>query len=223
MANSCVKIVGGCLVEINRLDACGLPLLGSGHPNNTIRTKGLIQVELTPDIDNGTEIVERTMCGDLCINEKDCPVIKGMTGKLRLCAIDPAILEMLIGVTPIVAGVGNDVIGGSLKGESRSQCNKFSMKIWGKPAQGCTPSEKPWVVFGLPLCENAVISSTLTFANKQAQLWEIDFYAREGNADFVDPGDVFTQAQMSNHLLSWIAVDSVPTETGCGEYVTLTA
>jgi hypothetical protein len=184
-----------------------------------IRSKGLIQVELTPDVDTGTEILERNMNGTICVNEKDCPVIKGFNGKLKLCAVDPAILEMTVGVSPIVNPLVNtEFIGGSLRGESRSQCNKFALKVWGKQAIGCGSSSDPYVVFGLPQCDNAVLSSTITFANKQHQAWEIDFYACEGHDDFSDPTDVFLDVDQQGKVLAWKTAATIPTETNCGAY-----
>jgi hypothetical protein len=143
-----------------------------------------------------------------------------MNAKLKMCAFDPIVLELLVGATPIRDEVDPLVIRGfNVKGESRQNCNKFWLKLWSVPSQGCSDGGNPYVLWGFSLAENAHISNTFTFAHRQHVAVEVDFYIREGNAMFVDPMGHFKPSDLSDHLYATKEVASIPEPTAIGTYL----
>ena len=219
MADCLPSIVGGCGIEIIKSDACGIPVLGA---NNYIRSKGFVRFSMTPEIEAGTAVREYNMCGDLCVDRPACPIPIGFNAKLELCKVDPAVLSLLLGYTPIMGGVANaDIVGMSAVGSANNVCNHFSMKIWGVNDGSCGGAEAPYVVFILPHALNPVLSSELVFAKDTKQTWAIDFVVRDGNALYEDPGAIFADAEVQGRPLAWKCAASIPAYTNPGEFGTI--
>jgi hypothetical protein len=218
MSVCATKVIGGCLVQLIREDACGVPLVG--QPNNMIRTKGFVSLSLTPDIEAATTITERTACGELCVNERTCPITKGLTGKMKICNSDPALLELLLGYSPIL-DANLDFAGFSMKGESDSECKNLSMIVWGQTTSKCGDGQSPWQAFHLGRVSDFVLSSTLTFQYGTPMDYEIDFYARETAQTYTDPSGIFAPTEVGGRLMSVKCVSTIPAPGEPGTYMSI--
>lgn len=212
MANFCPKPVNGVALEIVKLDACGLPVAG---PNNGFRTRGFINLSLTPVIEAASDILEYNASGDPCVDIKGCPILRGFDAKLRVCGVNP-VLTSIMGLSSTILQT-TDIIGSHFKSGNSSQCSRFGMKVWAKTDGDCDAASLPYVAY-IFTAQNPVLSGDITFAKDTIQNMEIDFYVSRANASFVDPGTVFTAAEFpngANGLMSFKGVSTLPTTSDC--------
>jgi hypothetical protein len=73
----------------------------------------------------------------------------------------------------------------------------------------------------LPRTSDWVLSSNLVWQHATAQSWELDFYAREAPASYVDPAGTFVPAQVGGKLFAVNCVNTIPTPTAPGAYGTI--
>jgi hypothetical protein len=221
MAAVCPSVVSGCMVEFIREDECGNPLVGGAFTNNMIRTTGLISVSLTPDVENGGAIFERNMCGDPCVNERECAVTKGYNGKLRLCKIDSGVLDLL-GVSSPLFDNNLDIIGGKMRSEASQNCTNASMRIWGRTPRRCADGSVPFVVSYIPRAMDFVLTSELAWQHNTLQTWEIDFYVRSSSSVFSDPTGMFTDSEVRDTPFVWKAWSgALPSATPLCQFETI--
>lgn len=218
MANFCPKPVNGVVLEIIKLDACGLPVTG---PNNAIRTRGFINLSLSPVVEAAADILEYNAGGEACVDIKGCPVLRGFDGKLRLCGINPIATNML-GLTSSILAT-TDVIGSHFKTGNADSCARFAMKVWAKTDGNCDAATLPYVVYTFN-AQNPSLSGDITFAKDTTHNIEVDFYVSRANATFVDPTTVFTATEFpigANGLLSWKGVATIPTVTNDCAFISI--
>lgn len=211
MANFCAKPVKGCILEIIKLDACGLPVTGA---NNMVRTKGWISLNLSFDVEAGVDLLQYSACGDPLVNTKGCPALKGMNGKLILAGIDPTALSILGIGSPILSTVViTDIVGTHIKEGSSANCNRFGVKVFAVNDGDCEGAALPYTAFAFS-AQNPVLAGDITFAKDTLINTEIDFYVSKTNSAYVDPFTVFTPTEFPNGkggLLSVKGVATLPT------------
>lgn len=97
MAFCCPKSIRACALRLTRLNASGVPL-NPLTPQSRIQTSGFVELNLTPRYESGGTEIVRDPGGDVRIVDTDFDVLLGMEVRLRLCAVNPVVLEMLTGL-----------------------------------------------------------------------------------------------------------------------------
>jgi hypothetical protein len=106
MSARCLTPIKFCAFRVTRLDALGNVAAG---PNNSYVSGHAIQMQVTPDIDAGTERVLRNGCDCIAAQYKPDPILKRWNLVLDRDALEPGLEEMLLGNTIILDG--SDPIG----------------------------------------------------------------------------------------------------------------
>lgn len=101
MAAKCLTPIRFCAFRVTLLDVFGNVAAG---PNNSIVSGKAIQVQVTPDMDTGTERTVRNGCDCIVAEYLPDPILKRWTFQLDRATLDPALESMLLGDTVILDG-----------------------------------------------------------------------------------------------------------------------
>lgn len=138
MVATCVTPFKARSLRLIRLNACGVPISGTGSA--VVTFTGFVSVAVSPQYEDGTEYIQKTANGDFCVNEKDPSQLKRATVTITVCVLDPDMMVLTTGQRLLTAGTPATGTGVAY-GEDTSD-NRFSLELW-QPLTGagaCTPS-----------------------------------------------------------------------------------
>lgn len=148
---ACPSATKPCVIRLIRLDACGKPVVG---PKSVVVTKGFINIAAAKDYEEGEEFTQKTACGELCISEKDCDVLKRINLTLGFCVIDHEGIEIMTSSRLLLNGTGEAI--GYTSGDV--QCDAgWSLEVWQKQAgANCdiVNSDQEWLYWAYPYLTN---------------------------------------------------------------------
>ena len=126
MAVRCFQPLLGKRMRVTRLDACG-NVPDPSALNASVTTDGFISVQLTSEVEEGTEIITRKADGSLCVNTKTADSFKRFTLEVVLCGVNPALLSLMSNAETYTDYSDNDagvtVAEGSLD-------KRFALELW---------------------------------------------------------------------------------------------
>jgi len=160
MAIKKMSSVKGRVARITRLDECGLPVIGTC---SSVVTKGFITVDYSFEVEAGDESTQKNAWGELCVNEKDPDVRKWVNTVITFCEIDPTVLDIIAGATPVV--VGTDTIGEEW--DDQPNFGRFALEVWTKVAgqDACAGGTIEWGYFVVPNLANGALDGSMTVEN----------------------------------------------------------
>lgn len=94
MTTYCFTPVLGKRLRVTALDACG-NAPASGTADSIAVTNGFISVNLSSEVEDGTEIITKRADGVLCVNEMTSPSFKRLKADIEFCGVDPGLLSLL--------------------------------------------------------------------------------------------------------------------------------
>lgn len=161
MATKILKSLKGRTLRLTRLDALGDPLVGAC---SSIVTEGFITVTAEPEIEAGEEYQQKNAFGDLCISEKDADRTKWVNLTMELCEVNPDILDLVGGGSPILDAGDVDTIGASFGVDNNLA--GFAAEVWTKQANAGQAAGTPeWGYFCFPYCINGALDGGVTIEN----------------------------------------------------------
>lgn len=164
MATKILKSIKGKVVRLTRLDECGNPVEGSC---TTLVSECFVSVTLSPEFEAGTEFVQKSAWGTLCINDKDPDVLKRYNTQIVFAEINPDALDIIAGAEPVV--VSGDTIGATVGPELNEQA--FALEVWTKrTGADCVAGDPEWGYFVLPFIRNGKIDGDITIENNALTL-----------------------------------------------------
>lgn len=179
MATKMLNSLKGRVIRVTRLDECGVPVVGAC---SSIVSAGFISVEFAPEIEAGEEYLQKNAWGDFCISEKDYDRTKWVNVSISLCEINPDLLDVIGGGSPVLDAAGTDTIGASF-GED-GQLNAFAIEVWTKQAgEACTGGNPEWGYFVAPFCTNGNLDGSFTVENGTLSL-DIKGEAQQATSDW---------------------------------------
>lgn len=127
MATRCFGYLKARVARITRLNADGIPVVGS---KSVVTTNGFIRIALNMEYEDGQEYVQKNAWGDFCVNEKDSDRLKAVTPTIDFCNIDPDAVEIVTGARLLMSGT--DAVGFAM-GEA-APTGRFALEAWSKVA-----------------------------------------------------------------------------------------
>lgn len=112
----------GTVIRVTREDVCGVPLCGL---TGAFVTNGWIELNLSAEIDAGTDFTQKLADGDYCVRDKDDDTVKWFNAEIKMCGVNPALLEIM-GKTPVL-GYDGKLIGFKEEGVSTA---RFGLELW---------------------------------------------------------------------------------------------
>lgn len=125
MAGTFIPILGK-RIRITTLDKCGL-VPEPGTENAFLATDGFVSVNLSAEVEQGTEIITRKADGSLCVNERQSPTFKRFNIELTLCGVNTHALTMMTNAEPYLDY--DDAVSGFTVPEGKME-KKFALEIW---------------------------------------------------------------------------------------------
>lgn len=222
MTTRSMKIVRGKRIRVTRLNACGeAPAYGEACAY--VVSKGFVTVTMSPQNEEGEELLLLNADGELCVNDHSKHNFKRWNLSLELCDVDPELVSLLTRVTLETDANGATV--GFRSSEGRVD-EEFAFELWsGIGEQNCVDGEEygyllfPYVAGGVfedLTIENGV--ATLTISNAFTQtggLWGVGPYdvVPDGSGDASPLGVAIQPGEHHVQRLTTVAPPS-PT-SGC--------
>jgi hypothetical protein len=185
MTTHCFIPMLGKRLRATGLDVCGAVVPGEAEE---VSTDGFITVNLSSEIEDGTEIILKKASGALCVNEKRADSFKRFTVEIEFCGVNPSLLALVSNAEPYEDYAG-DIAGFTVpEGEIDKA---FSLELWtGLSGQSCLPGQTgeasgymllPYVQSGVLGDitidgENAVTFSITGAATKGGNAWGVGPY-----------------------------------------------
>lgn len=197
-----------------RLRATELNVGGSVIPGPTgqhVVTDGFITVNLTAEVEDGTEIIQRNASGALCVNEKGANSFKYFNVEIEFCGVNPSLVSMVTNAEPY--SDGEDVIGFTVPEGAIEKW--FALELWTglSGAQVRSGEDEasgymllPFVVAGtlgdITIdSENAVTFSLSGAVTKGGNNWGVGEYDVVYSGELVEAGPLPTAIDPFDHLL----------------------
>lgn len=210
----CASPIQGTRMRIVRLDACGVPVSGTG---GQVVTEGFVQVQATQEYEDGTEYEIRNAQGEFCVNEVGPDQFRRSNLTIQFCGVDPDVVNLITGALVIttgapVTGTGFWVLEGSVE-------TRFSLEVWQKVAgQACVGTVQRHVYWAWP---NLFGGRFNDFTISDGTLeWQLSAKTAPANTAWgTGPGgapDWISAVPESAHYGFNIAALNLPATTGCG-------
>lgn len=160
MSTKTIRSIKGKVARFTRLDQCGVPVQGTA---SSVVTSGFVTVTYTEEIAKGDEYTKKNAWGDFCVNEKDPDLMKWVNVVVNLCEVDPDILDVVGGATPVI--FGPDTIGWT-RGPN-APTGGFAIEVWTKKAGvgACGVGGVEWGYFVVPFVTNGKIDGAISISN----------------------------------------------------------
>jgi hypothetical protein len=159
MATKMLNSLKGRVIRLTRLDECGEPVIGAC---SSVVTAGFISVEYGFEVEAGEEYQQKNAWGDFCISEKDRDRNKWLNVGISMCEVNPSVLDIVAGGTPITSGA--DTIGASFGVDGSLEA--FAIEVWTKQAGGaCSGGNPEWGYFVAPFVKNGTLDGSITIEN----------------------------------------------------------
>lgn len=157
MATKKMKSFKGRRVRLTRLDRCGNVVFGAC---SSVVTSGFIKVDVGEEVEAGEEISQKNAWGEFCIDEIDDDITKWATVSVQFCEVDPDIMDIIGGATPVI--VGGDTIGWT-RGPN-APVGAFALEIWTGQAglDACSGDDPEWGYFVVPFIKNGKLDGAIT-------------------------------------------------------------
>ena len=137
MAAICVAPIKARVMRLIKLDECGVPVSGADSAVSVFG--GFISVAVSPQYEEGTEYIQKTANGDLCVNAKDPNELKRVNLTITVCTIDPDMIVITTGERLLTDGV--PATGTGVAYGEGTLTGRYSLELW-QPISGagaCTP------------------------------------------------------------------------------------
>lgn len=126
MTTKCFTPILGKLIRVTALDECG-NVPAASAPDAFVITDGFITVNLSAEIEEGTEIMTKKASGALCVNELTNPSFKRLNVEMDFCGVNPALVSVTTNAKPY-SNYDTEVAGFTV---GEGEINKrFALELW---------------------------------------------------------------------------------------------
>lgn len=181
MATRCFGVVRGKRVRVTELNTCGVPVTGGSF----VVSDGFVQVEITAEIEDGDEYVQKNADGKLCINLRSPDSLKRLNVTVDWCKVDPEIFNLVTG-NPLEMS-GADAVGFRIQeGEADT---RWALELWtGLDDDACTAGAVEYGYLLLPRITGSTVGD-ITVAN-EVSTFQTTGYTEGDSGWGVGPYDV---------------------------------
>lgn len=208
----------GKKIRVTEMDECCAPATGGQY----VVTDGFISVQLSAEVESGTEIITRKADGSLCVNERMADAFKRFTVTITFCDVNPCLWGLVTNAEPYEDSEGE--INGFVVPEGDIN-KKFALELWtGLTGQACEPGVEEASGYLLLPCVNGGTLGDLEINGENAITFSVNgAFTKGGNGWGVGPwtdvtaaGPLPTPLDPLDHLLL-TTVDAAPPENtdGC--------
>lgn len=116
----------GKRIRVTQLGASG-QVPASATADSFLATDGFVRVNISAEVEDGTEIVTKKADGTYCVNEKQANSLKRLNLEIEFCGVNPALLG-LVSNAEGYADYGGDIAGITIPEGAINK--KFALELW---------------------------------------------------------------------------------------------
>lgn len=180
MPARCFTPILGKRIRVVQLDKCAnLPTAAAA--DSMAVTDGFISVQLSSEVEDGTEIITKKADGSLCVNEKLADSFKRFTIELEFCGVDPGLLSLVSNAEVYEDYQSNPA--GIVVPEGTID-KTFSLELWtGLSGQACEPGvEEASGYMVLPFIQAGTLGDITVDGENAVSFSLTGAYTKGGNA-----------------------------------------
>jgi hypothetical protein len=152
MTTYCLKPIRGSVMRLTKVDSCGAPVHG---PKASVTSEGFVSVELTMEVEDGTDYQVRGANDKFIVNSRGKPRLRWVNAVINFGQVDPELYNIATG-NPLVLNdaATPEAVGFRIRENVSSD---FALEVWtdldglacigGVPAYGYLLM--PWVKDGM--------------------------------------------------------------------------
>jgi hypothetical protein len=224
MTATCDSFLQGIRIRATRLDECGEPDAGEcGY----VVSSGFINVALSENVTNPTEISQVRADGTRCYYIETPPLLNNIQANIEFCEVDPELFEIMTGSPLVLDDEVAPVAHGFTTDEDSFAVANVALEVWTNLARGGCPVGTgrrwgyylmPWLYqgrVGKPTIENGAINFSIVEAKTRSGTpWGVGPYNIQlDNADA--PAPLFEPLPSTTHDLLY-KVNLAPPAASCG-------
>lgn len=200
MPTQCFVPLLGKRLRITSLDSCAA-LPAGGTVDSQLVTDGFITINLSSEVEDGSEIITKKGDGTLCVNEKLVSIFKRFTVDMTFCGVNPSLLAKVSNARTYVDYTPLNVAGFAV-GEGAIDKN-FAFELWtGLTGAACLPGAAFQGGYVLLPNVKAGVLGDITFDGENAVNFSIKgSYTKGGNQWGVGPQNVLLNASSQPSVL----------------------
>lgn len=185
MPTKCYTPIRGKRLRVTELDDCGL----IQPTSRSVVTDGFVEVALSAEVEDGTEILVRNAAGNICINEKAADSFKRFTVEVHFCGVNPSLMSMVTNAKEYEDHAGE--VAGFVVPEGE-MTGKFALELWtGLSGQACgAGGEEASGYLLLPLVQSGTLGDISITGEDAIDFAVTNSYTVGGNAWGVGPYNV---------------------------------
>lgn len=122
--STCAAPIKAEVIRVIHLDACGLPVTGSGT-NQYAVFEAFTEVQNSPQYEDGQRYLQKKANGQPCVNQKDPSFLNWIEQTVNLCSLDPSVLSLVTSYSKIAAGPTTGV-----QFDDDLLDRRFSLELW---------------------------------------------------------------------------------------------
>lgn len=210
MASNCFTPIGGTVMRLSKLDACGAVVTGGSSCK--VISSGFVRVARTAEYEDADEFIVKNANGDICVNERTSPALKWLNLEIEFCTVDPDIFNLTTGSPLVLDDNTVPASAGFRTREGVIPTVNFALEVWTRlsGASACSGGVvrygyylAPWIVQGTAgdlTFENGPISFTVNARTKPGSLWGVGPYnIRNAILTPFTPGKLLTAISALDH------------------------
>lgn len=128
MGTKCFKPYGGERMRVTAVDNLGRPKYGAC---SSVVTEGWVDVRVSAELDEGTEVNTTTASGLVCLAEKPCPQLKWLNVAMQFCLVDPDLAALINPTFKKLTDYKGDTVGWEESYE-QSCTEGIALEVWMK-------------------------------------------------------------------------------------------
>lgn len=200
----CFIPIFGRRIRVTRLDECG-SVPSATTPDSFVATDGFVSLQLTAEVEDGTEILRRKADGTYCVNERTDTLFKRFTLEMSFCGVNPDLLAMM---TNAEAYEDYDLEAAGIVVPEGSITKRFALELWtGLANEACSGTETAGGYLLLPFVAAGVLGDLEVNGEDAIDFSMTGAYTKGGNNWGVGPYDVLSDGGVASPLPS--ALDSL--------------
>lgn len=143
MSEKTFPLIGGRILRVTVLDACGIPIWGD---RVQVATDGFVSVAQTGNYDDGNEISVVNASGRRCVQRLAQPELLNLALAVTFCNVDPDIYTAITGCPRVVDRQTGDTIGFRVDRSIRPHDVSWALEVWSSAtgSSGCDDGEVPY-------------------------------------------------------------------------------
>jgi hypothetical protein len=134
----CDSPIEGLILRIIKLNACGVPVTGTGSAQ--IVMDGFIQVQDSPQYDTGDRKITRKANGTLCQNYKLPDQFTNDELTIDFCVFHPGVIVNALAGRLLTATLSPTGTGVAMGTWANAAAAHWSLEVWQAPPQACDSS-----------------------------------------------------------------------------------